>query len=153
LRGIKLREPNLGLIIIDYAQLLSAPVDEKKRYLEVSKISAESKGLAIELNAAVLLLSQLSRDPEKQADKRPKLSDLRESGSLEQDADLVFLLYREFYYNKSKPRDLAELNVAKNRDGRTGTIKVRFQEETLTFGDWTESAPATDITEGSHEAA
>ncbi len=142
LRGIKLREPNLGLVIIDYAQLLHAPVDEKKRYLEVSRISAESKGLALELNAAVLLLSQLSRDPEKQPNKRPKLSDLRESGSLEQDADLVFLLYREWYYDKAKDRDLAELNVAKNRDGRTGTIKLRFNEETLTFANWEEPALA-----------
>jgi replicative DNA helicase len=136
LRGIKLREPNLALVIIDYAQLLSAPVGEGKRYLEVSKISAESKGLALELNSAVLLLSQLSRDPEKQPNKRPKLSDLRESGSLEQDADQVFLIYREFYYDKSKDRDIAELNIAKNRDGRTGVIKVRFKEETLTFGNW-----------------
>lgn len=146
-RGIKLREPRLSLVIIDYAQLLSAPVDEKKRYLEVSKISAESKGLALELNAAVLLLSQLSRDPEKQQDKRPKLSDLRESGSLEQDADLVFLLYREWYYDKKKEKDIAELNVAKNRDGRTGIIKIRFKEETLTFSDWIDPQPARDFTE------
>jgi replicative DNA helicase len=141
LRGIKLRDPKLALIVIDYAQLLSAPVEEKKRYLEVSKISTESKGMALELNAAVLLLSQLSREVERQADKRPKLSDLRESGSLEQDADLVFLLFREWYYDKSKDRKAAELNVAKNRDGRTGVIPIRFDEQTLTFADWNE-APA-----------
>jgi len=98
LRALKLREPNLALVIIDYAQLLSAPVAEKKRYLEVSKISSEAKGLAVEFNAAVLLLSQLSRDVEKNPSKpgaqstfrKPRLSDLRESGSLEQDADIVF---------------------------------------------------------------
>jgi replicative DNA helicase len=92
--------------------------------------------LALELDSAVLLLSQLSRETEKQPNKRPKLSDLRESGSLEQDADLVFLLYREWYYDKSKERDAAELNIAKNRDGRTGTINIRFLEETLTFADF-----------------
>jgi replicative DNA helicase len=142
LRGVKLRDPKLALVVIDYAQLLSAPVEEKKRYLEVSKISAESKGLALELNAATLLLSQLSRDIEKQSDKRPRLSDLRESGSLEQDADLVFLLFREWSYDKSKDRNDAELNLAKNRDGRTGVINIRFDEETLTFSDY--HPPASD---------
>ncbi|HWO43343.1 MAG TPA: replicative DNA helicase [Candidatus Eisenbacteria bacterium] len=143
LRAVKLKEPGLALIIIDYAQLLSAPVEEKKRYLEVSKISSESKGLALELNAAVLLLSQLSREPEKEKGQRPRLSDLRESGSLEQDADIVFLLYRESYYDKTKPKHVAELDVAKNRDGRTARIPIRFHEETLTFSDLDSSEPDT----------
>ena len=137
LRGIKLREPELGLVVIDYCQLLSAPVPEKKRYLEVSKISSESKGLAQELDVAVFLLSQLSRDPARHADKRPKLSDLRESGSLEQDADLVYLLYSPFYYDKTvEHENLTELNVAKNRNGRTGVVDVRFDKETVSFSDW-----------------
>ena len=139
LRAIKLREPNLSLVIIDYAQLLSAPVAEKKRYLELSKISSEAKGLAIELNAAVMLLSQLSRDLEKNPAKpgqsntprRPRLSDLRESGSLEQDADIVFFLHRESE-DRNKP---TELIIAKNRDGRIGSVKLRFNDKTVSFED------------------
>jgi replicative DNA helicase len=87
-----------------------------------------------------------SRDSEKQPNKRPKLSDLRESGSLQQDADLVFLLYRDWYYDKNADKDAAELNIAKNRDGRTGTIKIRFREETLTFTDWIESEASCEPT-------
>ena len=127
-------------MIIDYAQLLSAPVAEKKRYLEVSKISAEAKGLALEFNAAVMLLSQLSRDVEKNQNKpgqpsifrRPRLSDLRESGSLEQDADIVFLLHRE----RMEPKEPTELIIAKNREGRIGSVKLRFDEKTVSFEDW-----------------
>jgi replicative DNA helicase len=142
LRALKLREPNLSLVIIDYARLLSAPVSEKKRYLEVSKISAEAKGLALEFNAAVILLSQLSRDVERNQSKpgaqptarRPRLSDLRESGSLEQDADIVFLLHRE----RMDPNEPTELIIAKNREGRIGSVKLRFDERTVSFEDWTE---------------
>lgn len=142
LRGIKMREPGLGLIVIDYCQLLFAPVPEKKRYLEVTKISSESKGLAQELDVAVLLLSQLSREPERQSEKRPKLSDLRESGSLEQDSDLVYLLFWPFYYDKSVHHEnLTELNVAKNRNGRTGVVDVRFDKETVSFSDWPKPSP------------
>ena len=95
LRALKLREPSLSLVVIDYAQLLQ--VQEKERRLQIAKISAESKGLAMEFNAAVILLSQISRDVEKNQAKqrRPKLSDLLESSSLEQDADMVFLIHRE----------------------------------------------------------
>ncbi len=148
LRGIKMREPELGLIVIDYCQLLSAPVSEKKRYLEVTKISSESKGLAQELDVAVLLLSQLSREPERQSEKRPKLSDLRESGSLEQDADLVYLLYWPFYYNKTVDHEnLTELDVAKNRNGRTGVVDLRFEKETVSFSDWVEPSGESNFTE------
>jgi replicative DNA helicase len=142
LRALKLRQPDLALVIIDYAQLLSAPVAEKKRYLEVSKISADAKGLAVEFNAAVLLLSQLSRDVEKnpsksgtQSSRRPRLSDLKESGSLEQDADIVFLLHRE----RNNPNEPTELIIAKNREGRIGSVKLRFDEKTVSFSDWTDS--------------
>ncbi len=139
LRALYLREPNLAMVVIDYAQLLSAPVAEKKRYLEVSKISAEAKGLAVEFNAAVVLLSQLSRDVEKNAApgqqgkaRRPRLSDLRESGSLEQDADLVFLLHRD----QNAPNDPTELIIAKNREGRIGSVNLKFNEKTVSFQDW-----------------
>ena len=142
LRALKLREPNLSLVIIDYAQFLSAPVAEKKRYLEVSKISAEAKGLALEFNAAVMLLSQLSRDVEKNPTKpgppsifrHPRLSDLRESGSLEQDADIVFFLHRDGS-DESAP---TQLIVAKNREGRIGEVDLRFNRQTVSFEDWRE---------------
>ncbi len=133
-RGLKSRHSGLSLICLDYAQLLQAPTAEKKRYLEVSKISSESKALALELDVAVILLSQLSREQEKQADRAPKLSDLRESGSLEQDADIVFLLH----HPKSDDESLVNIHVAKNRDGRTDVLPMRFDKRTVNFSDWIE---------------
>jgi len=134
-RGLKARHQDLSLVAIDYAQLLSVTTTEKKRYLEVSKISAESKALALELDIAVILLSQLSRDPEKQADRPPRLSDLRESGSLEQDCDVCFLLYQD---KKEPDESRVYLNVAKFRDGRTDTIPMRFDKKTVSFSEWVE---------------
>ena len=137
IRALKLREPSLKLVIIDYIGLLNAPVPKGERYLELGKISSEAKGQAIELDLGIVLLSQLNRQVEDRTDKKPRLSDLRESGCLEQDADVVGLLYREVYYNqKTTYKDLAELDIAKNRDGRTGTIKLTFREETVSFSDW-----------------
>jgi replicative DNA helicase len=134
-RGLKARHPDLGLVAIDYAQLLQATATEKKRYLEVSKISAESKALALELDIAVFLLSQLSREPEKNHDRPPKLSDLRESGSLEQDCDICFLLYHD---KNRQDESLVYLSVAKMRDGRTDVIPMRFDKKTVTFTEWVE---------------
>lgn len=143
IRSLKLREQNLSLAVIDYVGLISAPVRNGERYLEVGRISAEAKRLALDLHIGVVLLSQLNRDVESRADKRPQLSDLRESGSLEQDADVVCFLYRDAYYNReTKFRDLAELNVAKNRDGVTGMLRLRFNEQTVSFSDWYEENPA-----------
>ena len=99
IRSLKLREPNLSLAVIDYVGLISAPVRNGERYLEVGRISAQAKRLALDLHIGVVLLSQLNRDVESRADKRPQLSDLRESGSLEQDADVVCFLYGDAYYN------------------------------------------------------
>lgn len=142
INALKLREPKLALAIIDYVGLLSAPVPRGERYLEVGRISSEGKSLAVELEIGVLLLAQLNREVEGRPEKRPKLSDLRESGSLEQDADLVGLIYREAYYNENaRPKELTELDIAKNRDGRTGVIKLRFNEDTVCFSDWTDSFP------------
>jgi replicative DNA helicase len=136
---LKLKEPSLALAIIDYVGLLSAPVPKGERHIEVGRISSEAKGLAIELDMGVLLLSQLNRLVEGRTDKRPKLSDLRESGSLEQDGDVVGLLYRGAYYDEpGEPRDKAELEIAKNRDGATGRIYLTFTEETASFTDWAE---------------
>lgn len=141
LRTLKLREPRLALFVVDYVGLLSAPVRGGERYLEIGRISSEAKGLAMELEMAVVLLSQLNREVEGREDKRPRLSDLRESGCLEQDADVVGLLYREAYYNeKAWPKELTELNIAKNRDGCTGVIRLEFNEATVSFSDWTEEA-------------
>ncbi len=141
LRVLKLREPKLALIIFDYVGLFDAQVKGERRldrHLEIGRISGEAKGLAIELDVGVLLLSQLNRDVENRKNKHPQLSDLRESGALEQDADTIGLLYRDYYYNKkTKFPDLVELNVAKMRDGVTGIIKLYFKAETVSFSDWT----------------
>ena len=151
LRALKLKEPNLALVILDYVGLLSAQLHGERRlerYLEIGRISSEAKGLAIDLDLGILLLSQLNREVEGRTSKKPKLSDLRESGNLEQDADLIGLLYREIYYNENaRYKDLAELEIAKNRDGCTGVIKLRFQEETVSFSDWVEPCPARDFME------
>jgi replicative DNA helicase len=130
-RGLKARQPALSLVLIDYAQLLDVRTDERRRDLEVSKISKESKSLAIELNLAVFLLSQLNRDLEKQ-ERKPRLSDLKESGSLEQDADTVFLLSHD-----RDQQGRVDLDVAKMRDGRANVlIPMRFNGNTVSFSDW-----------------
>jgi len=150
-RALKLKEPNLALVILDYVGLLSAQLHGERRlerYLEIGRISSEAKGLAIDLDLGILLLSQLNREVEGRTDKKPKLSDLRESGNLEQDGDLIGLLYREIYYNENaRYKDLAELEIAKNRDGCTGIIKLRFQEETVSFSDWLEPPLERDFSE------
>jgi replicative DNA helicase len=131
-RGHRARHPDLAAVIIDYAQLLDARTNERRRDLEVSKISKESKAMALELDIAVFLLSQLNRDLEKQNERKPVLSDLKESGSLEQDADIVFLLS----HDKSEPGRV-DLDVAKMRDGRAKVIiPLRFDGATVSFGDW-----------------
>jgi replicative DNA helicase len=116
------RVPNLGLVVIDYLQLMGSAIKTDNRVLVISEITRNLKILAKELNVPVLLLSQLSRDIEKRADKRPVLSDLRESGSIEQDADIVMFLYRD----KDNPEEMniCECSVAKNRHGTTGNISL-----------------------------
>jgi len=152
IRALKLREPPLALVVIDYVGLLSAPVPGGERYLEIGRISSEAKALAVELEMGVVLLSQLNREVEGRMDKKPRLSDLRESGCLEQDADVVGLLYRPSYYDPNfRPGDLAELDIAKNRDGSTGIIKLRFNEETVSFSDWVEPVPGRDIPSSERE--
>jgi replicative DNA helicase len=129
-------ESGVDLIIIDYLQLMQAPADRafaRNRQHEVSQISRELKALARELNVPVLALSQLSRCVELRPNKRPMLSDLRESGSLEQDADIVMFLYRENYYNSEEPSHITELIVAKHRNGPTGKINLFFKSECTKF--------------------
>ncbi len=122
----------LGLILIDYLQLMEGAGDN--RVQELSRITRSLKGLARELSVPVIALSQLSRGVEARTNKRPMLSDLRESGSIEQDADLVIMLYRDDYYNNDTPdRGIAEVIVAKHRNGPTGTVKLLFDPQFTKF--------------------
>jgi replicative DNA helicase len=146
IRSLKLREPEIALVLIDYVGLIEGE-RQSDRYLEIGMISAEAKELAKLLNVSVVLCSQLNRAVESRQDKKPQLSDLRESGNLEQDADVVLLLYRPGYYDQSfEPADLTHLDIAKNRHGPTGYVKLRFNPGTVTFSDWTDPPPPQDIT-------
>ena len=128
-------EYGLNLIIIDYLQLMQGGRAENRQQ-EISEISRGLKGLARELSVPIIALSQLSRSVEMRAEKKPQLSDLRESGSLEQDADIVMFLYREEYYNKEVTNEnIAELIIAKNRNGPTTSIRLQFDKNIMRFGD------------------
>ena len=121
------RVRDLGLVVIDYLQLMSTGRRSDNRVQEVSEITRSLKIMAKELNVPVITLSQLSRGPESRSDHRPMLADLRESGSIEQDADIVLFLYREAYYEKEREdQSEAECIVAKNRHGETGSIDLRW---------------------------
>lgn len=138
------RVRNLGLVIIDYLQLISSSSSRhENRAIEVSEITRQLKIMAKELNVPVILLSQLSRGVESRTDKRPMLSDLRESGSIEQDADIVLFLYRDAYYNKeSTKQNISECIVAKNRHGETGTIELIWDGKYTRFSNPDYSNPA-----------
>ena len=133
------RLDNLGLVVIDYLQLMTSAGGKgysgENRQQAVSDISRMLKIMAKELQVPVLCLSQLSRANEKREDKRPMLSDLRESGAIEQDADIVMFLYRDDYYNEdSEKRNIAECIIAKNRHGETGKVPLRWMPEYTAFG-------------------
>ena len=128
-------EHGIDLIIIDYLQLMSGSTQSESRQQEVSEISRSIKALAKEMQCPVIALSQLSRAPEQRADHRPMLSDLRESGSIEQDADIVMFLYRDEYYNKeTEDKNVAECIIAKQRNGPVGTIKLAWLGQYSRFG-------------------
>jgi replicative DNA helicase len=128
-------EHGLDLIMIDYLQLMSAEHPTSNRVQEVSEISRELKGLARELDVPVVAAAQLSRAVEQRQNKRPMLSDLRDSGSIEQDADVVMFIYRDDYYNpdSSERPNIAEVNVAKHRNGPTGAIDLFWHGKLATF--------------------
>ncbi len=127
-------EKGLELLIVDYLQLMQGHSRFENRTQEVSEISRALKGLAKELNIPILAISQLSRSPEARTDQRPKLSDLRESGAIEQDADVVLFIYREDKVKKDAERkNIAEIDVAKHRNGPTGKIELYFNENCVSF--------------------
>ena len=128
-------EKGLGLLVIDYLQLMEGRnSNSENRVQEISEISRSLKNLARELNVPVLALSQLSRAVESRSPQIPKLSDLRESGSIEQDADVVLFIYREDKVKKDAERkNIAEIEVAKHRNGPTGRIELYFNENCVSF--------------------
>ncbi|HEX2044851.1 MAG TPA: replicative DNA helicase [Gaiellaceae bacterium] len=136
-RRLKSKHPELGLLIVDYLQLMTSGTNPENRVQEVSQISRSLKVLARDLEVPIIALSQLSRAVEQRHDKRPILSDLRESGSLEQDADIVCFIYRDEYYagEDSDQQGLAEVIVAKHRNGPTDTVKLSFLKRYAKFAD------------------
>ncbi|MFN3477975.1 MAG: replicative DNA helicase [bacterium] len=133
-RKVKIEKKQLGAIFIDYIQLIKSEEKSESRVQELSEISRSLKALAKELNVPVIALSQLSREVEKRQDKKPLLSDLRESGAIEQEADLVMFLYRDDYYNKdSKKANVTEVIIAKQRNGPIGSIHLYFAKDILKF--------------------
>ncbi|MGD1852334.1 MAG: replicative DNA helicase, partial [Cyanophyceae cyanobacterium] len=131
-RRLQAENGGLGMVIIDYLQLMETGGDN--RVQELSKITRSLKGLARELGVPVLALSQLSRGVESRTNKRTMMSDLRESGSIEQDADLVIMLYRDEYYNPDTPdRGIAEIIITKHRNGPTGVVKMLFEPQYTRF--------------------
>ncbi|WP_319547769.1 replicative DNA helicase [Desulfogranum marinum] len=137
-------EDNIGMVVVDYLQLMQGKSGIENRAQEISDISRSLKGMAKELDVPVVALSQLNRSLESRTDKRPQLSDLRESGAIEQDADVIMFIYRDEVYNKAEDnpnRGLAEVIVGKQRNGPTGIIKLTFLGEFTTFENYTTLAP------------
>jgi replicative DNA helicase len=129
-------EKGLGLVIVDYLQLMRGRATAERREIEISEISRSLKALAKELNIPVVALSQLNRRVEDRSNRRPLLSDLRESGAIEQDADVIIFIYRDELYNKEEDnpnRGIAEIIVAKQRNGPVGTVKLTFLDHCTRF--------------------
>ncbi len=137
IRKLKLEHGDIGVIIIDYLQLMHSSNKSENRVQELSELTRSLKITAREFNVPIIVLSQLSRAVETRTNKRPLLSDLRESGSIEQDADLVLMLYRDDYYNSDLPeKNVTELIVAKHRNGPTGTVKLKFNPVLTKFSNY-----------------
>lgn len=139
------REHDIGLILIDYLQLMQVPGNKENRATEISEISRSLKALAKELKVPVIALSQLNRALEQRPNKRPVMADLRESGAIEQDADLILFIYRDEVYNEDSPdKGLAEIIIGKHRNGATGDFKLHFEGEFLRFRDYVEDRYGID---------
>ena len=133
-RRLKSEQESLAVIIIDYLQLLRGAGQYTGREQEIAEISRSLKTLAWELDVPIIACSQLNRELERRPDKRPQLSDLRESGAIEQDADLVAFLYRDDYYDEqSDAAGIADLIIRKQRNGPTGTVQLNFYKEQMRF--------------------
>lgn len=142
-RRIARDNPGLAMVVLDYLQLMATTAkNQSERTTQIGEISRGLKALAKELNVPVVMLSQLNREVEQRVNKRPLISDLRDSGSIEQDADLIVLMYRDEYYNEESPaKGYAEAIVGKQRDGATGTVYLRFVKEETRFEDCGEWSP------------
>jgi replicative DNA helicase len=134
---------DLALVIVDYLQLIQGRKSAESRQIEISEVSRMLKALAKDLNVPVMALSQLNRKVEDRPNKRPQLADLRESGAIEQDADVIAFIYRDEVYHpdSEENRNIAEIIVAKQRNGPTGYFKLTFRKELTAFGDYTEEEP------------
>jgi len=139
------REANLGLIVIDYLQLMQVHGNKENRATEISEISRSLKALAKELELPIIALSQLNRSVEQRTDKRPVMSDLRESGAIEQDADLIIFIYREEVYKQDTPRKgIADISIAKQRNGPIGDFPLTFVGRFTRFENWVPEAYADE---------
>ena len=140
------REHDLGLIVIDYLQLMQVPGNNENRATEISEISRSLKALAKEMSCPVIALSQLNRSVEQRTDKRPVMSDLRESGAIEQDADLIVFIYREEVYNQDTPRKgIADIHIAKQRNGPIGDLPLTFVGRYTKFENWVPDRYGDDL--------